>query len=194
VRYLGVEALRAIFLGEGLLVRAGGPGLDALTLTRVARRSLLVATLARELVSDPAVAHEAFAAGLMLDVGRLVVAAELPDALDGTPHADGDDVRGATLNQIGASLLAMWGLPQPIVEAVARQHMAPLIAGGDEIPVIEITDAVFLADALVHRFDGDALLPRAADDPLDAFGLGDRAGELEALAARTAASIDRRVA
>jgi HD-like signal output (HDOD) protein len=193
VRYLGVEALRAIFLGEGLLVRADGPGLDAATLTRVARRSLLVATLARELVSDPAMTHAAFAAGLMLDVGRLVVAAELPEALDEAADTD-DDVRGATLNQIGASLLAMWGLPQPIVEAVARQHMAPLIAGGDEIPVIEITDAVFLADALVTRFDGDGPLPHAADDPLDTFGLAERTADLEALAARTAASIDRRVA
>ncbi|HZR13304.1 MAG TPA: HDOD domain-containing protein [Acidimicrobiia bacterium] len=191
VRYLGVEALRAIFLGEGLLVRADGPGLDETTLTRVARRSLVVATLARELVSDPTSAHAAFAAGLMLDVGRLVVAS---DETTSTARDDDDEVLGATLNQIGASLLAMWGLPQPIVEAVARQHMAPLIAGGDEIPVIEITDAVYLADTLVRRLDGDAPLPHEADDPLDAFGLGARTAELETLAARTAASLDRRVA
>lgn len=192
VRYLGVEALRAIFLGEGLLVRADGPGLDEATLTRVARRSLLVATLARELVSDTTVTHAAFAAGLMLDVGRLVVASD--DTTSAEHDDDDDEVLGATLNQIGASLLAMWGLPQPIVEAVARQHMAPLIAGGGEIPVIEITDAVYLADALVRRFDGDAALPRECDDPLDAFGLASRAVELESLAARTAATIDRRVA
>jgi len=189
VRYLGVECLRAIFLEGGLLLPPAGAAADGAALATLARHSLLVATVARELTSDRSMADAAFAAGLVHAIGRLVLAAELPDDFVSVPE-DGDEppeVRGATVNQLGASLLAMWGLPQPIVEAVARNHMAPLIAGSGDGPVVEITDAVYLADVLVRSFDRDQNLPTSFQDELVTFGLTERLPALEALMVRTAA-------
>jgi HD-like signal output (HDOD) protein len=80
---------------------------------------------------------EAFAAGLLCDLGRIIVAGSLPGTsaqIDGAVRngARRLDVErkflGATHAEIGAYLLALWKVPGPLVDAVAH-HEEPWRAG-----------------------------------------------------------------
>ncbi len=76
-----------------------------------------------------------FAAGLLHDVGQLVIYHELPelarealavaaDSDDGLYRAE-QDVLGFTHGQVGAALIQAWGLPDSL-QATARFHHEPL--------------------------------------------------------------------
>jgi len=77
-------------------------------------------------------ADYALVAGLLHDVGKLVLAANLPEEYAsalafaaregiGLPGAE-YEVFGATHAEVGAYLLGLWGLPDPIVAATAFHH------------------------------------------------------------------------
>jgi HD-like signal output (HDOD) protein len=83
---------------------------------------------------------------------------------------------GATHAEVGAYLLGLWGLPNPVVEAVALHHKPSASSARGFSPVI----AVHVADALTPERIG----PRRgqADNQLDfeclrALGLEDRLPE-----------------
>ena len=73
-----------------------------------------------------------FSAGLLHDVGQLILATGLPEEYAAVLQGAKDQGRpvwqveqehfGATHADVGAYLLALWGLPNPIVEAVAMHH------------------------------------------------------------------------
>jgi hypothetical protein len=70
--------------------------------------------------------------GLLHDVGRLVLAANLPENFERAHrlalekqivHWEAErEVFGTTHAEVGAYLLGLWGLPETIVEAVAYHH------------------------------------------------------------------------
>jgi HD-like signal output (HDOD) protein/ActR/RegA family two-component response regulator len=141
VTRLGLRALRTIALAAEVFSRPGAGAGDAEALQR---KSLLASTLAARLLSNRAESDLAGTAALLADVGLLLPglgrdhgqleqfvgqSAELPD------HA------GA-----GAYLLGLWGLPMPIVEAVAFHHDPS--RGG--IRRFGIVGAVHVAVSLVH--------------------------------------------
>lgn len=151
--YLGVQRLKAltltaqVFLEGHALTR--GLDLDALQ-----RHALDVAGLARLFVRDPARADIAFTAALLHEVGRVIIAMAEPAAAaevasaaaaTGRPIHELEFERfGTTHADAGAYLLALWGLPLEIVEAV-RCYLRP-----EEVPS-EIVVVVHAADALVRE-------------------------------------------
>ncbi len=58
---------------------------------------------------------------------------------------------GVTHSEVGAYLMGLWGLPVPIVEALAFHHCPSECMGNQFIPLT----AVHVANALEHE-DGDA--------------------------------------
>jgi HD-like signal output (HDOD) protein len=98
--------------------------------------ALRCARLARALMesqgADSAGAEDAYIAGVLHDIGKLMLATSLPDqyqeaAAYAVAHqlplcAAETEVFGATHAGVGAYLLGLWGLPAPIVEAVAFHH------------------------------------------------------------------------
>lgn len=88
--------------------------------------------IAKEHGADQRIMEEAFTAGLLHDVGLLVLATNLPtqytDTLAlmqnrGIPEWEAErEVLGATHGDIGGYLLGIWGLSDTIVEAVAFHH------------------------------------------------------------------------
>ena len=88
--------------------------------------------------------------------------------------------------EVGAHLLALWGLPHDVVEAVAFHHRAQ---PGGEV-TFDAVAAVHIAEALVHEALGEggvAALPCAG--PLDIryverLGVADRLPAWRAIAAR----------
>lgn len=95
----------------------------------------------------------AFMAGLMHDIGRLVLAAYFPehlDACDSYKRAHQCDkleaetmVLGITHPEIGAALASHWHFPVLVVEAIALHHRPDTAA-------TPLPHLVHLADAIVH--------------------------------------------
>jgi len=75
---------------------------------------------------------QAFTAGMLHDIGKLLLAANLPDGFKSALFKARDEklqlweaenaLFGATHAELGACLLGIWGLPTAIVEAVALHH------------------------------------------------------------------------
>ncbi|MCA1842522.1 MAG: HDOD domain-containing protein [Actinobacteria bacterium] len=120
VAYLGVTTVRSLVLSTEAMslfrpaARAAGLDVDGL-----AARAVAMATEAARLAA-PDHRTDAFTAGLLSDVGLLLLAAKAPELLRQ------DDVSlGFTHGGLGAYLLGLWGLAPGIVEAVAFHHERP---------------------------------------------------------------------
>jgi HD-like signal output (HDOD) protein len=129
---------------------------------------------------------------LLHDIGKLLLAANLPEvyqeALDMAqtlvipiPEAE-RNVIGASHAEIGGYLLGLWGLPQPVVDAVAFHHHPNQCPQKDFQPLT----AVHVANAL-DRSKTTPGLPILNDeidrDYLDQLGFSSRMEEWRALAA-----------
>jgi HD-like signal output (HDOD) protein len=120
VSYLGVTTLRSLVLSTEAMslfrpaARAAGLDVDGL-----AARAVATATEAARL-ADREYRGDAFTAGLLSDLGLLLLAAKAPDLL----RRDEAEL-GFTHGGLGAYLLGLWGLAPGIVEAVAFHHDVP---------------------------------------------------------------------
>jgi putative nucleotidyltransferase with HDIG domain len=193
VSYLGMAPLRALVLSAGAF-RAFAPSrpIPGFSVEALETHSTLVARLARDLLPDRRAAEEAFTAGMLHDVGKLLLAAHRPDELasllaaardSGRPlHAIERERSGATHAEIGAYLLTLWGLPHPIVEAVAHHH-APTRLDHTELDPVA---AVHIANLLISEQQADQSGDAAAEldqDYLAALGVTDRLGSWRTRAA-----------
>jgi len=129
------------------------------------RHSTRVAHAARKIAlaekAGRQAADDAFTAGLLHDLGKLVLAAEFPDKFQQTldrarvgavPVSEIErDVFGAAHGEISAYLLVNWGLPLALGEAVAYHHN-PSRSDASEFGLV---CAVHAGDALVHEMDVD---------------------------------------
>ncbi len=187
VRELGVELLSTRALTQLAFVPLP-PTPDCereFSLERVQTHSLTSARLAARMVSNPALADAAFTAGLLHDVGRIVIAMNLRPQharvlamlRDGASREEAERVTlGVTHAEVGAYLLGVWGLPHAIVEAVACHHGSERGSGD-----CALLDAVRAAEAFAEAMEaGDGLSETVerARPGLERTGLGGRIDEL----------------
>jgi HD-like signal output (HDOD) protein/CheY-like chemotaxis protein len=138
----------------------------------LSRHSVEMSRLARMLTEGTPWAEDAFAAGLLVDIGQLVLASCRPDAFSGNYNAwlDGDgplrEIEERTFGvdhaAAGAYLLGLWGLPFPVIEAVAR-HTEP----AETFDASELVPAVRLAHRVVELELGAVCSTCGAVPPLD---------------------------
>jgi len=145
VAFLGVATLRSLVLSTEAMslfrpaARAAGLDVDGLSV-----RAVATATEAARLAA-PENRSDAFTAGLLSDIGLLLLAAKAPDLLR-RDEAELGFGHGAA----GAYLLGLWGLPPAVVEAVAFHHEPPGVpAGGDA--GLAVRQAVGLAVISAHE-------------------------------------------
>ncbi|HTQ07760.1 MAG TPA: HDOD domain-containing protein, partial [Polyangiaceae bacterium] len=153
--YLGMEILRALTLSAHVFSSAEGSGLTHAALDEIQRSSLATATVAKRMLKNRELCHDAFTAGVVHDVGRIVIALAMPQkfreiselcaAGDRTPHELEQEVLGVSHAEVGAYLLGVWGLPFSIVETTAFHHQP----SGAAIETPDVLAAVHLADAVV---------------------------------------------
>jgi HD-like signal output (HDOD) protein len=136
---------------------------------------------------------DAFTAGLLHDVGMLVLASHDPAGLAATLASAQEQQRpvyqvererqGLTHADVGAHLLALWGLPPTVIEAVASHHdedwQGPFDGGA----------VVYVADILVRELEVQHSLhslpiPELDIDYLERVGVADRLPSWRALAAQ----------
>src|SRR4051794_4861301 len=163
VQYLGLNTLRALVLHAGAF-EAFAPTrpIEGFSIAALQHRSHLAARIARGIATDLAAREEAFTASMLHGVGLLVLAQS--DPLDfghaiaeaqatGRPlHAVEYDHHGSSHAELGAYVLGLWGLPDPIVEAVAHQHRIDRLPD----PSLDVPLAVHVAAALARDLVPDA--------------------------------------
>jgi HD-like signal output (HDOD) protein len=148
VAYLGMDTLGALVLGHSVFQSGVATGIDGFSLEELWLHTEQTAAAARAIALSEnlsvARADEAFLAGVLHDVGKVVFAtkaAALPnETLDVVAQMEAHHA------EVGAYLLGLWGFPNSIVEAVAFHH-TPNRASEKGVGLSGI---VHVADRLVH--------------------------------------------
>ncbi len=189
VIFLGLDTLKSLVLCLHAFSQYEGLELVGLSLDQLWGHSLEVAANARRLVwareAPRKMADEAFAAGLLHDVGKLVLASNCRPQYQeverqvaegrGDALAAETAVFGCTHADVGGYLLGLWGLPVPVVEAIALHHEP----GRTVIREFSPVTAVHVANVLAHRPPRD----EPSSNPALAAPLSDLRGASPALAA-----------
>ncbi len=190
VTLLGLSTVSALVLSAHVFAEADPGVAREFDFDGLWRHSVRVGIGARAImrheVDDGEQDGQAFTAGTLHDVGRLILGSRfraryraVMESSHGQQRPLEDlelDEFGATHAEIGAYVLGLWGLPSPIVEAVAYHHTPGQSFGGEFSPLI----AVHAADAIDRSRQG------SSEPPLDMavlrrFGVAHRVEEWRTL-------------
>jgi HD-like signal output (HDOD) protein/ActR/RegA family two-component response regulator len=187
VQFVGLSAVRSLALSAHIFRSFEQIKLNAFSITSLWDHTVRSGVIARTIMqlerADPAEAEEAHIAGMLHDVGKLMLADSMPDRFQhalslanqralSTEQAE-VEVFGASHAGVAAYLLSLWGLPVSMVEAVAFHHTP----SSSELIAFGPLTAVHVADVLEHEISADELLclPPAFDQAyLAAVGVEDR--------------------
>lgn len=113
--------------------------------------------IAEEEVNDPGLGAQAFTGGLLHDIGKLVLGANHAALFQQAVHLAREtrielweaelQVFGTHHAEIGGCLLATWGLPGPIVEAVALHHRPIRLSDAGFTPLVAVHAANVLTQS-----------------------------------------------
>lgn len=171
VGFLGFETVKALVLWMHIFGEHVDPQVPGFSIERLSRHCLNTGLIAREIIvsqgHDQKAGDEAFTAGLLHDIGQLILATNLPKeyakVIERTAQAEVPrwraecELLGVHHAELGAYLIGLWGLPFGIVEAVGLHHHP---ATGDS-RVLSATGAVHIANFLTHELrpeDSDGLV------------------------------------
>ena len=136
VLQLGLETIKSLVLGIHVFSELESAGNGPFSADELWRHSLSTARTARRIAQlerqEKRIIEEAFTAGLLHDIGRLVLLANLPAQYTeafGNANKNGitleeaeRSVFGAAHPEVGGYLLGLWGLPVSLVEAAVYHH------------------------------------------------------------------------
>jgi putative nucleotidyltransferase with HDIG domain len=173
--FLGLDTITSLTLSIGVFSQFEGKEAIRRKLNEIWNHSLAVGTLAKKVAGKKhlEMASDAFAAGMLHDIGEVVLAANLPEKFleveklmkeEGLNKCDAERVVfEASHAEVGAYLLGLWGLPNQVVEAVAFHHEP----GKYDSSKFSALTAVHVANAL-HR---SARTARSDDSPGSSDGI-----------------------
>jgi HD-like signal output (HDOD) protein len=190
VVYLGTATIRALVLSLQVFSQFDRHALKGFSIDGLAQHCWETGVLARRIAqaerSGSRIDDQCFLGGLLHDVGHLVLAAGLPEPYARVLRLAKEQNRplweveqgalGAGHAEVGAYLLGLWGLPNPIIEAVAFHHHPSASSTRGFSPLV----AVHVADALLLDHGSPGAEPAAC--PLDSallaeLGLADKIEE-----------------
>jgi HD-like signal output (HDOD) protein/CheY-like chemotaxis protein len=174
VTLLGLPTLRGLVLKHDLIRTFDGAGaIPVEWLSRLTLHAVETSRLCRMFAEGTDWESAAFTAGLLHEIGQLVLASTRPrefaSALNSWRHADVETVEAACLEtaeaavigfshiDAGADLLRLWGLPDPVIEAVAG-HATTV----QPRAVVDASTAVVLAHMVVRADLGEVWERRGA--------------------------------
>ena len=185
--YLGLETIKNLVLAIHVFAQFDESKIQGMLLDTIWRHSLFVGTLAKKIAhfeARPAqMIDDCFVSGLLHDVGKLVLAANLPDEYQQCLHLVRErkvapmtaerTIFGADHATIGAFLLRLWGIPDPVVEAVTYHHTPA------DNPFQQILPLTFIhvANAFHHSkldIEKDIYKPEIDTSYLQTLGIEDR--------------------
>jgi HD-like signal output (HDOD) protein len=157
VEFLGLDTISSLTLGLGIISQMENPGSGAI-FAELWSHSMAVGVMAHKIAccEKRETANDAFTAGLLHDLGKVVLAANLPGKYKmAVDLAKQENICGleaekrvfeATHAEVGAFLIGLWGLPTEVVQAVAF-HNGPKESYTTEFTALT---AVHAANAIQH--------------------------------------------
>jgi HD-like signal output (HDOD) protein/CheY-like chemotaxis protein len=184
--YLGLDIIRSLALSINAFSQFDSLKVGRFSIEALWSHSLNTAATAKDIAqlenADQKVADEAFIAGMLHDIGKLVLAANFTENFNRVLQLTLDEkleyvaaeeqIFGANHADVGGYLLGLWGLPVPVVEAIALHHRPGKAMQKSFSPLT----AVHAANGIVHERDAtDDHKPVSRIDPdyLAALGLTD---------------------
>lgn len=137
IGFIGLETTKAIVLLAHTYASFDELKTSGFSIEELWRHSVATGRAAQRIArlenAGAEAAEQSFAAGLLHDLGKLLMAANLPDLFRKTVEraraehcqlweAETILLPGADHAELGATFLGIWGVPQPITEAVALHH------------------------------------------------------------------------
>lgn len=191
VTYLGLDIIRLLVQSAGIFSPFQEHLLQEYQLCDLMDRRLAVSRLAQQIVinhcDNKKMAEDASLAGMLLDVGRLVLleyreeeyykALELSCNNEIPLHEAEIELLGASHDAVGAYLLGLWGMSAPVVEAVGFCHQ-PSKCSTD---IFSPLTAVHVASVLIN--EGSTPCDTIIDtDYLERLGISDQLPKWQKLA------------
>jgi putative nucleotidyltransferase with HDIG domain len=136
VSMLGLDLVKAMALTSGTFDKFKHLKVPGFSLERMWEHAMLTSAFAKIIAQEGGIdrrgADTVFMAGLLHDIGKLLIAAHLPDSFAvinklaekiSIPIVEAEEkVIGTNHSCIGAYLLGLWGLPEAILDATAFHH------------------------------------------------------------------------
>ncbi len=187
VMFLGLETVKALVLSVHIFAKWDSSRVKGFDIERLWHHSMAVGAMAKRLAETEQLpvreADEAFTAGLLHDVGKLILAGGLPDTYQQVLTESKkqnipiwqveEQIFGASHAEVGAYLLGLWGLPTSIVEAVAWHHRPAHCPARTFCPLttVHVADALWYQDASANEQNP----PSALDiELIESLGLTER--------------------
>ncbi len=166
---LGLDRIMALVLGQGIFSGGETPQVRGFSLEKLWSHSVATATAAHRIATEEGMDKDqvaaAFLAGMLHDIGKLVLAMGMPAEYERVLELAGDDPGAshdietlelqASHSDVGAYLVGLWGLPNTIAEAIAFHEDPEQATGEFGLPGI-----VHVADRISNH--PDATDPHAA--------------------------------
>ena len=160
VNYLGISTLKSLVLSvEIFRVFAPKRAVEGFSLESLQRHARLTAYIAARLPVPKHLVEIATVAGMLHDVGKLILAWKLPQRFEELLAERQEEQcplykveereYGFSHAEIGAYLLGLWGLPYAVVEAVALHHAPNRTAHR----TFDAASAVYIANLLAKEQD-----------------------------------------
>ncbi len=173
VQILGIDLIQNLVLTYEVFSKLGEFKSGKIFIDRIWKHSVAVAAiamlLAREEGSGQETQNFSFTAGLLHEIGKIILILNYPDKFkeflelklrnqDRANHDLEEEVFGFSHAKIGAYLVGLWGLPDPIVEAILF-HETPA-----ECSTSRLSPLTFLHVA--NAFEGEDIVGENSDIPL----------------------------
>ncbi|WP_457574089.1 HDOD domain-containing protein [Desulfolithobacter sp.] len=167
VNLLGLDTIKALVLGVQVFTELKTTS-SIFSVDALWQHSLKTGRLAREIALNNSdnreVADNSFIAGILHDIGKLILLSSLPDQFGQAVllaeeqkiclHMAEKEIFQAAHDSVGAYLLGLWGLPSPVIEAIGFHHRLGDFPEQSFTPAL----AVHIADVLYHQ-NNPSLLP-----------------------------------
>lgn len=158
---LGLDTLKSLVLSLQVFKSFEGTAVPGFSIRDLMDHSFRVATIGQSICRaerlDKDLTNEAFTAGLLHDVGKLILAENAAEGfVNAIELARTEEISqvaaerhefGLGHDGIGGYLLSLWGLPQSIVEAVAFHHQPQSLHG----PKLNAAMVTYVANVLAHE-------------------------------------------
>lgn len=142
VSFLGLNVITSLFLSFHIFTELEGVKIPGFSIDNLWKHSLDTAYLASKIskleTRSDVMGNESFVAGILHDSGRIVLASNFPDQYREAMNVSMQDqcdlseserkTFGHTHSEVGGYLMSLWGLPVPIVDAVAYHHNPGILA------------------------------------------------------------------
>lgn len=194
VNLLGLDTVKALVLGVGVFSELKPETRGNFKISALWSHSVTTATFAKRIAlaetDDKTVIDNSFIAGIIHDIGKLLLFSSLGDkyiqaveAATSVPmalHLAESKIFNADHGDVGGYLIGLWGLPGPVVEAIAFHHRLERYPEASFCPAV----AVHCADVAYYRLNPDKCLgepPILNQAYLEEAGLTDKFEEWLAL-------------